>query len=50
MLLVEPSSIHHLQTLLVGKEKFFDRFGLTVAEDYFFKFCFSILSDFQNFG
>jgi [ribosomal protein S5]-alanine N-acetyltransferase len=34
MLLVEPSSIHHLQTLLVGKEKFFDRFGITVAEDY----------------
>jgi [ribosomal protein S5]-alanine N-acetyltransferase len=34
MLLVEPCSIHHLQTLLAGKENFFDRFGIAIAKDY----------------
>lgn len=34
MLLVEPCAIHHLQTLLAGKEQFFHTFGIAVIEDY----------------
>ncbi len=34
MLLVEPCSIQHLEMLIAGKERFFDKFGISVADDY----------------
>ena len=34
MILVEPCSIQHLEMLLAGKERFFDEFGIYVADDY----------------
>lgn len=34
ILLVEPCSIQHIETLLEGKEKFFQEFGITIADDY----------------
>lgn len=34
MLLVVPCSIHHLEMLLAGKERFFTEFEISVAEDH----------------